>query len=404
MSMFDAIIVGARCAGAASGMLLARKGYRVLLIDRDTFPSDLVPSTHMIWHAGAAYLQGWGLLARLAATGCRPMRKFNLDLGPFMLSGEAPPAGDIACCYAPRRYVLDGLLVEAATEAGAELRQGSVSHLAISDNQVAGVCYTDENGARREERARIVIGADGSNSTVARSVNAASYHEQPQLAGVIYSYFSDCPIDGMEFYSRPGRMVFAWSTNDDQTLVGMSIRYEDYRRLARAADGAVEEEIRLIAPQLYARLQEAERAGPWHKGATRNFCRTPHGPGWALVGDAGLTMDPITGAGITNAFRDAERLAEAVHDVLSRDRAPAQALERFGAERDATTLPLYDFTCAMAKLETPPPEVVNLMVALEKNAQATSDYFGLFAQTVRVETFFAPENIGRIMQDAAPSS
>ncbi len=399
--MYDAIIVGARCAGASAAMLLARQGHRVLLVDRDDFPSDLAPSTHMVWHDGVARLKRWGLLDKLSATGCPPMENFSLDLGAFVLRGQAPPAGDVTQCYAPRRYVLDALLVEAAVQAGAELRRGSVSAPSFEDNRVVGVGYSDENRKSFVERARIVIGADGTNSTIARAVNAVSYNEQPQLSGIIYAYFRDLVIDGVEFYSRPGRMIFAWSTNNDLTLVGMSIRADDYRQLARDPESSFYNELSALAPQFHERVRGAAREGPWLKGATRNFCRKPAGAGWALVGDAGLTMDPITAAGITNAFRDAERLAAVVHDVLSREQASDEPMEQFERDRNAATLPLYSFTCEMAKLAPPPPEVIDLLVALNGNSDATNAYFGVFAQTVPVQDFFAPQNVERIIGNAA---
>jgi len=395
--MYDAIIVGARCAGASTALLLARKGHKILLLDRDDFPSDMPASTHMVWHAGVEQLRKWDLLDTLAATGCPPMTDFHLDLGEFVLSGSAPPAGDVTQSYAPRRYVLDGLLVDAAVRAGAELRRGSVSGALFEDDRVVGIRYSDANGKGMEERGRLVIGADGTNSTVARSVNAPAYNEQPQLEGNIYAYFEDFPLNGMEFYSRPGRMIYAWSTNDGMTVAGICIRYDDYRGLSGDPDGSFFRELAALAPTLGERARAARRASDWLKAATRNVCRKPTGPGWTLVGDAGMTMDPITAAGISNAFRDAEALAEAAHDGFSGASSLDAALEPFEARRNAASLPLYAFTTEMAKLDPPPKEIIDLLVALRDNTEDTRAYFGVFAQTVPVERFFAPENVGRIV-------
>ena len=122
--MYDAIIVGARCAGAPTAMLLARKGYRVLVVDRATFPSDTI-STHIIWPHGAEIMDRWGLLDRLAATGCPPIA-LNLifDVGPFALKGGVTDTNGGRGGFCPRRTVLDKMLVDAAVEAGAELREG----------------------------------------------------------------------------------------------------------------------------------------------------------------------------------------------------------------------------------------------------------------------------------------
>jgi len=404
MTSYDAIVVGARCAGAATAMLLARSGHKVLLLDRDEFPSDMVASTHMVWHAGIARLKSWGLLNRLKATGSPPMDKINLDLGMFVLSGEAPPAGEVTQCYAPRRYILDSMLVNAAVEAGAELRQGSVVGLLTEGERVAGVRCSDGSGPLAEARARLVIGADGTNSSIARFVAAPAFDETSQLQGTYYAYFADLPLNSMEFYSRPGRMIYAWGTNDGMTVAGICCRYEDYRRLSNDPERNFYAEVETLAPEFCERVRAARRGSAWLKGATRNIRRKAFGPGWALVGDAGLTMDPISAAGIANALRDAEYLAEAVHQGLSGACPLEGALARFQDRRDASAVPIYEFTREMAKLDPPPQEVIDLFVALRDNPKDTSDYFGVFAQTVSPAAFFAPDNVGRIIASGAAVS
>src|SRR5262249_46623572 len=118
----DVIVIGARCAGSPTAMLLARKGHDVLMVDRATFPSDTV-STHLIHPPGGAAMKRWGLLERLVATNCPPIHRYAFDMGPFVIEG-APGKGDNAVSYAPRRTVLDKLLVDAAAEAGVEVREG----------------------------------------------------------------------------------------------------------------------------------------------------------------------------------------------------------------------------------------------------------------------------------------
>lgn len=120
---YDAIVVGARCGGATTAMLLARRGYRVLMLDSATFPSDTI-STHWIQQSGVARLAKWGLLEEVLATGCPSIERVTFDLGEFAISGCAPPAGGIAEAIAPRRYLLDQILLEAAVREGAEMREG----------------------------------------------------------------------------------------------------------------------------------------------------------------------------------------------------------------------------------------------------------------------------------------
>ena len=177
--MYDAIIVGARCAGGPTAMLLARKGYRVLLVDKATFPSDTI-STHIIWPHGAEIMDRWGLLDRLAATGCPPVA-LNLifDVGPFALKGGVTDTNGGRGGFCPRRTVLDKLLVDAAVEAGAELREGFTAEALLWDgDRVAGIKGHSRTGGAVEERARVVIGADGVHSLVAKAVRAPEYDVQ----------------------------------------------------------------------------------------------------------------------------------------------------------------------------------------------------------------------------------
>src|SRR4051794_26118744 len=176
MTTYDAIIVGARCAGAPTAMLLARQGFRVLLVDHATFPSDTL-STHVIHAPGVAALARWGLLDDVRATGCPAITDYSFDFGPFTISGTSHPVDGLSDAYAPRRTVLDKILVDAARAAGAEVREDChVDEVIVENGRVAGVRV-----GGRVERARIVIGADGRNSRVAQAVGATDYNAKPRL-------------------------------------------------------------------------------------------------------------------------------------------------------------------------------------------------------------------------------
>ncbi len=186
--MYDAIVVGARCAGASLAMLLARKGYRALLVDRAIFPSDHTMSTHLVWQNGANRLRKWGLLDKVAASNCPPMSSFMIDFGAFSLDGEPPSADGQKYAFAPRRFVLDKILVDAAAEAGVEVREGfSVRELEGEGDRVTGIAGTGKTGSTVREAARIVIGADGMNSIVARAVQASEYNVKPRLQGTYFT-------------------------------------------------------------------------------------------------------------------------------------------------------------------------------------------------------------------------
>jgi flavin-dependent dehydrogenase len=200
---YDAIVVGARCAGSPTAMLLAQKGYRVLVVDRASFPSDTV-STHMIHAPGVAALRRWGVLDKVVASGCPPIDVYSVDFGPFTIAGTPRPVDGMSTGYAPRRSILDSILVDAAVAAGAEVRERfTVEEVLIEDGAVVGIRGHGAGGASVVERARVVIGADGRNSLVAKAVGPEQYNEKPQLLWGYYTYFSGLPCRGFETVARP---------------------------------------------------------------------------------------------------------------------------------------------------------------------------------------------------------
>ena len=215
---WDVIIVGARCAGSPTAALLARKGYRVLVVDRATFPSDTL-STHIVHPLAVAALARWGLLDRLRATGCPPIHTYTFDFGPFTLAG-APGTTEAPVAYCPRRTVLDKLLLDAAAEAGAEIREGfTVEEVVLEDGRVVGVKGRSMGTGTVIERATIVVGADGRHSVVAAAVAPKQYHERPPLLAPYYTYWSGLPMEGrFESYIRPHRGFAAAPTHDGLTL------------------------------------------------------------------------------------------------------------------------------------------------------------------------------------------
>ncbi len=395
--MYDAIVVGARCAGSPTAMLLASKGYRVLLLDKGSFPSDTM-STHLIHQPGVALLKEWGLLEAVKSSNCPPIRRSTYDVGPFALVGSPTPAGDVAEAYCPRRKVLDSILVEGAVVAGAELREHfSVTDLLFDDHgTVTGLTGHSVGGATVREEARIVIGADGHHSLVARAVQAPAYDERPSLECGYYSYWSGVPLDGVEIYMRDGKGMAAFPTNDGLAclVAGWAIRdFAQYRSDVEANYLATFE----LAPGLAGRMASGRREERIMGSADfPNFFRKPYGPGWALVGDAGYHKDPLTAQGITDAFRDAGLLAGAIDDGF-RDGRLMDALAGYEAKRNAAAKPMFDFTCQVAAMEPPPPHMQALMGALRGNQEQIDRFFGVMAGTTAFGDFFSDENIGQIM-------
>jgi len=399
--MYDAIVIGARCAGSPTAMLLARHGYRVLLVDRARFPSDTM-STHYIHQPGVGLLQRWGLREQVAATNCPPVRKQTFDVGPFALTGTPPPVEGAEVGYAPRRRLLDAILLRAASDAGAEVRERfSVDELVWDGDRVTGVRGRTAGGATVTEKARIVVGADGMRSFVARAVDAPAYEVRPGRTCAYYTYWDGLSLEGPELYPREGRMVTAGPTNDGLALVIAFWPREEFRQVRSDIECSFLEAVGLV-PSLAARLETGKRAERFlGTGDLPFFFRKPHGPGWALVGDAGYHKDPITAEGITDAFRDADLLAGAIDAGLSGRRPLDDALAEYERTRNEEAMPLYDFTYQLAALETPTPEMQALFGALRGNQHETDRFFGTIAGTVPVAEFFAPENLARIVGGAS---
>jgi flavin-dependent dehydrogenase len=396
---YDAIVVGARCAGSPTAMLLARSGHRVLLVDRATFPSDTL-STHAIHAPGVAALRRWGLLDAVIATGCPPLETYTFDFGRFTITGTPRPWEGCSAGYAPRRFLLDKILLDAAAGAGAEVREHfSVDDVLVEDGVVVGVHGHAVDGTSVTHRARVVVGADGRNSRIARAVAAEQYLEKPRLQFAYYAYWRDLPVDGFTTVIRPDRGWGAFPTNDGLTLVVVGWPYAEAATYKADIEGNYLCTFEL-APEFAARVRGATRVEPFAGGAVPNFLRTPYGPGWALVGDAGYTKDPITAQGMSDAFRDAELCAGALHEALSGSSSFNDAMSAYQLIRDAQVLPIYDFTTQLATLAPPPAEVGQLLAAVAGNPEAMDMFAGVIAGTVSPVEFFAPENIGRIMGPA----
>jgi flavin-dependent dehydrogenase len=393
---YDVIVVGARCAGSPTAMLLAQKGYRVLMVDRASFPSDTV-STHMIHAPGIAALRRWGLLDQVVATNCPPVETYSFDFGPFTISGTPRWEGAVATGYAPRRLLLDKILVDAAVGAGVELRERfSVEELLVEDGAVVGIRGHGAGGRSVEERARVVIGADGRNSLVAKAVRPEHYNEKPMFLWGYYSYWSGVHVRGFENVARMNRGWGAVPTNDGLTMVVVGWPAREASAYKADVEGNFMRTLDL-APEFAERVRAGTRVDRFYGGGVPNFFRKPFGPGWALVGDAGYTKDPVTAQGITDAFRDAEVCATALHEAFDGARPFEGAMAAYQRARDNQVLPVYEFTAQIASMEPPPPEMQQLLGAISGNAEAMDAFAGITAGTVSPVDFFAPENIGRIM-------
>ena len=392
---YDVIVVGARCAGSPTAMLLARDGHRVLVVDRATFPSDTL-STHVVHPPGIAALARWGLLDRLTATGCPPIHTYSFDFGPFTISG-APGTDESPVGYCPRRTVLDKLLVDAASESGAEVREGfTVEGIDIEDGRVVGIHGHSESGHTVVERAPIVVGADGRNSLVAKAVVPEQYHEKGAILSGHYSYWSDLPVNGtFEVYVRPGSGFAAAPTHDGLTLVVGGWPMAEHEANRHNVEGKYLEMFDL-APEFAERVRGAKREARFSGTYVENYFRKPFGAGWALVGDAGYNKDFITAQGISDAFSSAELCATAVHESIAGIRPFDEAMLAYQTARDEHALPMFEFTCQLATLEPPPPEMQHVLGAVHGNQAAMDGFARMNAGVMSPADFFSPANLGPI--------
>jgi flavin-dependent dehydrogenase len=342
----DAVMVGARCAGAATAMLLARAGARVMLVDKGAYGADTL-STHALMRGAVLQLHRWGLLPEIIAAGTPPIRSTTFSYPEHDVTVPIEPRHGVAALYAPRRALLDRILMDAAARSGVDVRYGvHVDDVIVErDGRVGGVSVI-ERGGRRSIRAAMVIGADGLYSTIARRVRARRIVEGAHTTAVFYSYWSGLPSEEYRWWFRPGASIGTIPTNNGATCVFASLSAADFRTQVRSHGVQLYTRlIRHIAPSFAERLTAASRVEPIRGfGGHPGFMKQGSGPGWALVGDAGYFKDPLTAHGITDAFRDAELLARAMISG-----APG-AFAEYEAVRDDLSRTLFDITDEIASL------------------------------------------------------
>lgn len=364
-SRYDVVVVGARVAGASTALLLARGGARVALVERAAYGTDTV-STHALMRAGVHQLHRWGLLDEVVATGVPAIRRTTFhysDSEPVEVAIRS--SAGVAALYAPRRHVLDRMLVDAAGAAGVDVRHEAVVTALLRDNtgRVAGVRAADRAGRAFDVPAMITVGADGIRSTVADGAGSAVVRRGRSCSAMLYRYYADLPATGYEWaYGHRAAAGFI-PTNEGRT--GVFVGTTPCRLRALRRDGTERAFATLLAaaaPRLAERIASAapdSRVHGW-AGAT-GFMRRSWGPGWALVGDAGYFKDPITTHGMTDALRDAELLADAILEALAGVVPEAVALARYQAIRDQLSSELFDVTERVASYAWGLDEVRSLL-------------------------------------------
>jgi 2-polyprenyl-6-methoxyphenol hydroxylase-like FAD-dependent oxidoreductase len=356
-------------------------------------------STHFVHAPGVAALERWGLREELAATGCPAVRTYRFDFGPFAIEGSPRAVDGVGEAYCPRRTVIDAMLVNAAADAGVDVVEGfSVDQVLTEDGAVVGISGKDAARGQQVHHGRVVIGADGRNSFVARAVRAEQYNERPAVTPAFYSYWSGVGSDGFEVYDGDRCGMAAFPTHDDLTLVIVGFPEDDFDAARHDVEGAF---LRAMAqaPPLADRMRHGAREDRFHIATDlAGYFRKPYGSGWALVGDAGYHLHPITAQGMTDAFLDAERLADALDAVFAGERGFDDAMASYQGARDQAVLPMYDLTFDFAQLDQPPPaETLQLLAAVARSPETSNDFVSVQAGTLPIPQFFDPANIGRIL-------
>ena len=346
----DVVVVGARCAGAALAMLLARQGHRVVVVDRATFPSDTL-STHAIARGGVVQLARWGLLDAVLDSGAPAIRRVRFHAGGDVVDRQIKGRSGVDLLVAPRRHVLDQLLVDAAIEAGAEVRTGvSVTGVTRHLGRVTGIVGHDAQRETVRISARFVVGADGLRSRVAREVPAQVAVRRPPGGAAHYAYVARPDWDGFEFHIADRVMAGVFPTHGGEANVWVCGPGDHVERLRGDRPAGFLTLLASANPELAERVAAAVHTGPIRGAAgLPNHIRRAWGPGWALVGDAAMHRDPVTGHGITDAFRDAELMARTLDRVLRGEEAEAAAGRAYEARRRELVHEQFDATVRMSQ-------------------------------------------------------
>jgi 2-polyprenyl-6-methoxyphenol hydroxylase-like FAD-dependent oxidoreductase len=319
---------------------------------------------------GVLQLQKWGLLDRIVAAGTPPVRRTVFHYGDERVAVSIKPASGVDALYAPRRTMLDALLVGEAERAGASVEFGMpvVELCRRADGQVSGVLLHDRRTGRvHAEHATLVIGADGRESLIAREVGAANVFTGQHSGAYLYGYWPGEQSTDYEWFYRPGLAAGVIPTNQGArcVFVGGSPDRLSAELIRRSPAQAWDR----LAPRfgLGHRAPSAGRLGPIRvvRSLPAGYLRVARGPGWALVGDAGHWMDPISTHGMTSALRDAELLADSIlSGSVSSQPSSYQLI------RDRISLPMLQTSDEIASFSW---DLTRIRVLLRRMSSAMTD-------------------------------
>jgi 2-polyprenyl-6-methoxyphenol hydroxylase-like FAD-dependent oxidoreductase len=340
---YDIIIIGARVAGSIVATLLGEAGHRVLVLDRATFPSDTL-STHFFRAPSFRAFEKIGVFDEVQATAPRLTVNYNVIDGiVFPEPVDRPDDYPFYLCI--RRITLDDILVRRTKKTpNVELREGAlVNGLLYEDGRVSGVRWK-EAGQKREATAKAVVGADGLRSFLAKEVEAQAEHEEPVHRAMYFAYYRGIEAQegpAAEFHYFENSLAYCFPSDNDLTLLAVSVPIDQFKEFKRDPEGRFWSELESMS-DLAPRLGNAEREGPVQgTGSIPGYLRIPYGEGWALVGDAGMVMDPWSGQGIDQASTHAVYLAGHLGDFLSGEQDWETAMRAYHKARNEFSLKAY---------------------------------------------------------------
>lgn len=369
---YDVVVVGARCAGAATALLLARQGARVLVVDWAEPGSDTM-STHALMRGAVIQLNKWGVLDSIIDAGTPAIHMTTFQYGDIVIPLGIKPSHGVDALYAPRRTALDKALVDAAKQAGADFRFGVSFRDVIRDAQgrVVGAILGSPESALVEVRADIVIGADGRRSSVARRVDARTLRHAQNSIACVFAYYDGIRDTGTRWLFGQGIGAGKIPTNAGQHCIFAAMsqdRIQTDVRVGQVTD-PLQTPLDEVDPVFGTQVALGHRSSNVTTFAgQKGHIRKSWGPGWALVGDAAYFKDPLTAHGITDALRDAEGLANAASAGTFR------ALETYQRDRDTLSYDLFEVSDEIAGMQWTLPEFQALHMRLNETMTVEQDW------------------------------
>lgn len=366
---YDVIIVGGRVAGSATALQLASRGLDVLVVERAARGSDTT-STHALLEPGIEVLDRLGVLDRVGAVGTPAINSTT-----FHYEGQQPFEVDLSSrpLYAPKRTVIDPLLVDAAEAAGADfIFEQRVRGLKRSISGVVKGVVIDGTDGHIVINAPLVIGADGVGSFVARSVAAAKTFVSQHSTAAILADFDGLDVDGYQWYFARHSAAGLIPTNNGRTCVFVGVSTERFKDSIRHdVEAGFYSILAEVAPDLPGRSGFGTQVTPFRSWpGIKGFTRSASGPGWALVGDAGAFTDQMSAHGMSAALRDSLLITDAVTEAFANPLSAASAWERYESTRDALTVPFIEAVDDVAAFQHGMGRIQAAHISMSKAAAA----------------------------------